>query len=213
MATHQHGPRPQQLILRPSEKTFLVKTLNKGPVFVPAIFALFCASVLTIPVLTEIFDGLFGVFYEWLVAYPVLLVGGGGWVWLIHNSNGWHRVSHVLGLLTFVLLPIVAFKSPLMFRHDLTDRLTWLMRADEFRKPETFSRTEGPQHRVWREWGVFSGNVAYLVFDETADLSRYEGQRPNIPGIPCAYHVLKLEAQWYIVTFYTDTDWNFCPHG
>jgi len=78
------------------------------------------------------------------------------------------------------------------------------------------SSTDGRlKHVEWDGWG-FAGvgdTVEYLVFDPNDSLA--SAARTGFPGkfsgIRCeVLHVRRLERQWYIVLFYTETDWEHC---
>ena len=67
----------------------------------------------------------------------------------------------------------------------------------------------------WEGWGFpGAGNtVVYLVYEPADALAA--ASRKHTPGkyngLPCTvYAVHRLEANWYTVQFYTDTDWTHC---
>jgi len=78
------------------------------------------------------------------------------------------------------------------------------------------SSTDGRlKHVEWDGWG-FAGvgdTVLYLVFnpnDSLASAAR-AGSPGKFIGIPCeVLYVRRLEPQWYIILFYTETDWEHC---
>ena len=71
------------------------------------------------------------------------------------------------------------------------------------------------KHLEWDGWG-FPGagkTVMYLVFDpnNTLAISARLGTPEKPAGLPCEIaRARKMENQWYIVLFYTDTEWHYC---
>jgi hypothetical protein len=71
------------------------------------------------------------------------------------------------------------------------------------------------KHVEWDGWG-FAGSgdtTVYLVFDPNDSLAVAAKSRSpgKFSGIPCEVpDVHRLEAHWYTVLFYTDTDWDHC---
>lgn len=71
------------------------------------------------------------------------------------------------------------------------------------------------KHVEWDGWG-FPGvvdTVLYLVFDPNDSLASpaRTGSPGKFSGIPCQVsRVRRLETQWYIVLFYTETAWEQC---
>ena len=71
------------------------------------------------------------------------------------------------------------------------------------------------RHIEWDGWGFpGAGNtVVYLVYDpsnslQVAATSQHPGKSR---GLPCeVYSVNRLQSGYYIVQFYTDTDWQHC---
>jgi hypothetical protein len=70
------------------------------------------------------------------------------------------------------------------------------------------------KHVEWDVWGFAGAETeAYLVFDPDDSLrAAAERHSPGkYDGIPCKVpDVRRLEDRWYVVRFYTDTDWNHC---
>ncbi len=70
------------------------------------------------------------------------------------------------------------------------------------------------RHIGWDGWGfVGEDTVAYLVFDPHDALVNPLLSRPpgKFPGIPCAvYRIHRLEAHWFTVLFYTNSNWDHC---
>jgi hypothetical protein len=71
------------------------------------------------------------------------------------------------------------------------------------------------RHIEWDGWG-FPGagdTVVYLVFDPRESLSAAAKSHSHgkFIGIPCDVPLVRrLENQWYVVVFYTDTSWGLC---
>jgi hypothetical protein len=70
------------------------------------------------------------------------------------------------------------------------------------------------QHIEWDGWG-FAGadTTVYLVFDPSDSLFTAAGDHSSgkFAGVPCRVpFVHRLEAHWYTVLFYTDTNWQHC---
>ena len=72
------------------------------------------------------------------------------------------------------------------------------------------------RHFPWDGWG-FAGagdTTMYLVSDPQDTLSTRALGPASLSGLPCkVYRVRRLEAGWYTVLFYTDTDWDSCPNN
>ncbi len=70
------------------------------------------------------------------------------------------------------------------------------------------------KHVEWDAWGFAGAETEeYLVFDPSDSLSAAAKHRAagTYPGIPCKVpEVRRLESDWYLVPFYTETDWNHC---
>jgi hypothetical protein len=94
----------------------------------------------------------------------------------------------------------------------------WLFKAKDYKAQvlaQLVPANGELKHIEWDGWG-FPGagdTVVYLVFDPNDSLaatvrSRISGK---FSGIPCEVpEVRRLESNWYIVLFYTDTTWGHC---
>lgn len=161
----------------------------------------------------------FGTFLLSLLVLKLLLVLPGLWFILgICLQKGGRRLSHFVALT--VLIGTAGYLQS--YDHakggDLADRIRWKAQSDEFRRQmEELPRSDDTlPHLVWDCWGFGDSTRAYLVYDvsDTLLTPPYQPRRGSIPGIKCpASDVRRLEAQWYIVTLYTDTDWDHCEGG
>jgi len=95
----------------------------------------------------------------------------------------------------------------------------WIIYKNTY-KAEVLSQPSSTDSRLkhveWDDWGGFAGvggTVLYLVFDPNDSLA--SAARTGFPGkfsgLPCeVLHVRRVESQWYIVLFYSETDWEHC---
>ena len=71
------------------------------------------------------------------------------------------------------------------------------------------------KHSEWDGWGFpgVGNTVEYIVFDpENALSTKANGKvAGQFNGIPCpAAQLVRAESHWYVVLFYTGTDWDHC---
>lgn len=101
---------------------------------------------------------------------------------------------------------------------ELRSRGRWLLNSSEYKAKVMTSAQGRPdelKHMDWEGWG-FPGagdTNTYLVFDPVDALAAAAngGHSNRYPGIPCeVVSVRRLESHWYVVLFYTDTDWDHC---
>lgn len=125
------------------------------------------------------------------------------------------------------LLPLLLLIFPLGFtwyiwvpRHmiDLHDSTRWVVLSQMYKKkvlalPEP---ADGQlKHTEWNTFG-FAGigdRVVYLAYDPKNFLLKasHTNEPGKFSGIPCTVpKVTKLESQWYLISFYVDTDWKQC---
>ena len=125
-----------------------------------------------------------------------------------------------------VLLALVgvAAVSGAVQRNEPTLRpsLRWFLWSRQY-KAEILAQPDlGSQefkHVIWDTWGPYvqtGFKVSYLVFDPNDSLANAaKSQAPGrYAGIPCEVpSVLRLDKQWYAVSFYADENWVNCPHS
>jgi hypothetical protein len=101
-------------------------------------------------------------------------------------------------------------------RNEIRTNTRWFLWSKRYRAQvlATDAVNGELKHIEWDGWG-FAGEdtTVYLVFD-TSDslLTGAENRSPGkFAGIPCKVpSVHRLEAHWYTVLFYTDTNWQHC---
>jgi len=131
--------------------------------------------------------------------------------------SGGHRPLPIL--VSFVILWAIPASLELYERahpFELYELGKWHTGSSRFKAELLATARSGDgtlRHVAWDGSG-FAGieSEAYLVFDPSDGLSANTGVRPGKPkGIPCeVYSVRRLEAQWYSVVFFTNTDWDYC---
>jgi hypothetical protein len=101
---------------------------------------------------------------------------------------------------------------------ELRTTTRWLLWSKGY-KTEVLAQPDSAngalKHIEWDGWGFpGAGNtVVYLAFDPNDSLSTAARIRSpgKFDGIPCeVYGVRRLESHYYLVLFYTDTDWGHC---
>jgi hypothetical protein len=123
-------------------------------------------------------------------------------------------------LLAFVVFGVVSWS---LFRFRITARLhpiaRWLLWSKDY-KAQVLAQPEPStgmlKHIEWEAWGFpGAGNTTiYLVFDPTDSLSTPAKTHSSgkFGGLPCEVaDVQKMEAHYYAVLFYTDSDWSHGP--
>jgi hypothetical protein len=125
-------------------------------------------------------------------------------------ERGRRRLKALLMLAAFLVLPTLLLSNYSLIR----DHARWLLLSASY-KSKVFSQpADGKlKHAEWDSWG-FAGvgdTVAYLVFDASDSLLEASESGPPVKaaGLPCEVHrVRRLDRQWYIVLFYSDTFWG-----
>ena len=117
---------------------------------------------------------------------------------------------------------ICIFPALVFFLYRSADYLRtttrWLIFSQNFKKRvlEQQKPANGNlRHVEWDGWGFAgAGNTTvYLVNDpdDRLEEAAKTGSPGKFSGIPCeAVRIRRLERYWYMVLFYTDTDWNDC---
>jgi hypothetical protein len=135
-------------------------------------------------------------------------------VLLAYRKKGRHRRD-------IAILLMLSFGLAWLIGRDFLEARTiarW-MRYSTTYKARTFAHAVTPggylKHSEWDGWGFpGAGNtVMYVVFDANDTLSAQVHGKTSGPftGIPCPVADIKrMEDQWYIVLFYTGSDWNHC---
>jgi hypothetical protein len=97
-----------------------------------------------------------------------------------------------------------------------SDEGRWLLNGGDYRK-QVFARPSPPhgylKHIEWGGWGwAGQDTTVYLVFDPADNLARGPKNTPGkFNGLPCdGWSVRELQRTWYLVTFYTNTNWKNC---
>lgn len=173
---------------------------------------------------------LYGSLGAVIVVLPVMVFGNdvGAFLWMV-------LAGVIVGIVLFVtflrtvrrqsmaaLSMIVLFGvlSWLLFRISDDVRTTgrWLVQSKKYKAAilaQPNPANGDLKHVEWDGWG-FAGagdTTVYLVFDPSNSLAAAaKSHSPGkYSGIPCEVpSVRRLEDRWYIVLFYTDTDWNHC---
>lgn len=125
-------------------------------------------------------------------------------------AKGRRRLKALLMLAAFVLVPTLVLSNYSLIR----DHARWLLLSASY-KAKVFSQpADGKlKHAEWDSWG-FAGvgdTVAYLVFDASDSLlgASESGPPVNAAGLPCeVFRVRRLDPQWYVVLFYSETFWG-----
>jgi hypothetical protein len=136
-------------------------------------------------------------------------------LYLAISRRGWLRLEIAL------LLALSLGAAWLVGKHFTDTRTTarWLLYSKTYKERTlaAASTSDGYlKHSEWDGWGFpGAGNtVEYIVFDPENALStdangKVAGQ---FNGIPCRVaQVIREESHWYVVRFYTGTDWDHCP--
>jgi hypothetical protein len=123
------------------------------------------------------------------------------------------------GLSVLLMLAFFCAAGLLLFRvsQDVRTAVRWLIQSKRYKAAvlaQPDSAKGEMKHVEWDGWG-FPGagdTVVYLVFDPNDSLAAAKTRSPGkLKGIPCeVVHVRRVENHWYVVLFYTDTDWNHC---
>jgi hypothetical protein len=92
----------------------------------------------------------------------------------------------------------------------------WLLKAGEYKK-QVLAQPTSPRgdlkHIEWGGWGMAGQETTvFLVYDPADNLAAVGADKPGkFEGIPCEVQSLRpLERNWYLATFYTNTDWSNC---
>lgn len=104
-------------------------------------------------------------------------------------------------------------KSP-----ELRTTTRWLLWSRDYKAKllaQPVSASGALRHIEWDGWGGFGAGdtVEYLVYDPNDSLLKAaKNHSPGkFDGIPCeVVRVRRLDSEYYIVLFYTDTDWDLC---
>jgi len=125
-----------------------------------------------------------------------------------------HTMSSLLMLVVFCAVCWALFRVS----DDVRTVCRWTVHKNAY-KAEVLAQPSlkdgSLKHVEWDGWG-FAGvgdTVLYLVFDPNDSLASAAraGSPGKFSGIPCeVLHVRRLETQWYIVLFYSETDWEHC---
>jgi hypothetical protein len=129
------------------------------------------------------------------------------------------RKTRTPHLAVFLMLPVFWVVSWVLLKNtfDLRSAGRWAFARGDY-KTKVLAQPAGRRgdlkHVEWDGWG-FAGEdtVAYLVFDPSDALSVAAKSRSpgKFAGIPCAVsRVHRLESNYYVVLFYTDTNWDHC---
>jgi hypothetical protein len=119
--------------------------------------------------------------------------------------------------LSMVAIFIAASYVLLRVSDDVHTAGRWLLESGKY-KAEILAQPDSTagelKHADWDIWG-FAGaeTIVYLVFDPNDSLRAAAGSHSpgKYSGVPCEVpSVRRLEAHWYAVRFYTNTDWNHC---
>ncbi len=126
-------------------------------------------------------------------------------------ENGGQRLRILLVLAGFLILPTVLLSNYSLMR----DRTRWFFLSAYYKTVVLRQPAERDlKHILWDFWG-FAGigdTEAYLVFDVSDSLRGAPKLSPPVRAInlPCdVYRVRRLERQWYVVLFYSDTFWGY----
>ena len=119
----------------------------------------------------------------------------------------------------FLILPVFWAITVLLFINKGDVRLwsRWILHSHELKARLLASPMPSSgelRHIEWDGWG-FAGleTVEYLVFDPTDSLARAteSHSKGRFPGIPCEVPMVRrMERSWYVVMYYTDTEWSNC---
>jgi hypothetical protein len=152
------------------------------------------------------FGELFYVFIFTPLAILILLV-------VAIRRKGRQRLSVLLMLAVYCGVSFGLVKN----FYDVRTAGRWLLWSKSYKAKvlaEASSANGDLRHVEWDSWGFLgSDTVVYLVFDPddsllTAAKGRSSGK---FNGVPCeVVRVRHLEAHWYSILFYTDTDWDRC---
>lgn len=124
------------------------------------------------------------------------------------------RRSRPLAILSMLIVYCVVSAGLFIHSKKIHWTTRWFLWSKKY-KAEVAAQPaaiQGLRHIEWDGWG-FPGagdTVVYLVFDPNDSLLSTDSPR-RFAGIPCEVpRVRRLERQYYLVVFYTDTDWNHC---
>jgi hypothetical protein len=175
-------------------------------------YAALVAAVAFLPFILYDFD-----FFEFL--YILVLVPTASLILALILLALAIREKRLPSLSVLLMLPVFWLVSWALFKNsfELRSMARWTLEANNY-KAKVLAQAVSPsgelRHIEWDGWG-FAGEdtVSYLVFDPNDSLST--AARDHSPGkfagIPCAVsRVRRLESHYYIVLFYTDTDWDHC---
>jgi hypothetical protein len=124
-------------------------------------------------------------------------------------KKGRQRLAALLVVMTYVFAAVLLKSNYSLVR----DHVRWLFLSDGYK---TLVLAQPPskelKHAEWDGWG-FAGSdtTVFLVFDPTDSLADAAEALPPIRALalPCdVVRVRRLERQWYVVLFYTDTYWG-----
>jgi hypothetical protein len=126
-------------------------------------------------------------------------------------KRGRQRLITLYALVAYLVVPILVLTHYSLVR----DHIRWFLlsggyKAKVWAQP-TFANEE-LKHAEWDIWG-FAGmeTTVFLVFDPTDSLAAALGAQPPVKarGLPCdVVRIRRLDRQWYVVLFYTDTYWG-----
>lgn len=176
--------------------------LPLGATALAAVFGFLCVTVVDDD--SGILLLLFGVAPCLLVAFFILARAGRNWV-----------------RFEIALLIIVASAGIWLVAtnfHETRRIVRWAIYASAYKERAiTAPNVSGDylKHTEWDGWGFpGAGNtVEYLVFDPGNSLAASANMTHvgKVDGIPCPIaQTTFVENQWYVVLFYTGTDWGYC---
>jgi hypothetical protein len=160
----------------------------------------------------ELFLTLFTIdLIEWfcLIVITVIVLG------LLVLAFFTKRLSASTAIATFIVYCLTT-GIVVVHRNEIRTNTRWFLWSKRYRAQVlATAATNGElKHIEWDGWG-FAGadTTVYLVFDPSDSLltGAEDHSFGKFAGIPCKVpFVHQLEAHWYTVLFYTDTDWHHC---
>ena len=119
-------------------------------------------------------------------------------------------------LKSLIVAPVLLAAIAAILAAVNSDDAKWLVRGGEYKK-NVLEQATGPRgefkHIEWGGWGMAGQETTvFLVYDPGDNLAAAATGKPGkFEGIPCEVQSVRpLERNWYLATFYTNTDWNNC---
>jgi hypothetical protein len=180
----------------------------------PSVIALVITVALTAPFALSKDLGLFLVYLFFFL--PALIAAGVILAIVALCQKGKPRLATLAALAVLIAAHVGTAWIGWEYRDDLNDRIRWSLFSGYYK--DRVRNSPGPgaglPHIEWDTWGMAGlESFAYLVYDASDTMlpPPYHSREGKVAGVPCdVARIHRLEARWYIVMPYTDSDWDQC---